>query len=101
MDRTGTQTTQPELEALEDSLSEKDEDPGVQDGVEGVKAEGVEVPHLSAVWGDGLSESSDLRDRAGNRCVMGGPSPSSHPTSHFLPTGMSTYAVRGEGNEIR
>lgn len=64
MDRTGTQTTQPELEALEDSLSEKDEDPGVQDGVEGIKAEGVEVPHLSAVWGDGLSESSD-RERQG------------------------------------
>lgn len=59
MDRTGTQATQPELEALEDSLSEKDEDPGVQDGVEGVEAEGEEVPHLSAVWDDGLSEASD------------------------------------------
>lgn len=59
MDRTGTQATQPELEALEDSLSEKDEDPGVQDGVEGIEAEGEEVPHLSAVWGDSLSEASD------------------------------------------
>jgi hypothetical protein len=101
MDRTGTQATQPELEALEDSLSEKDEDPGVQDGVEGVEAEGEEVPHLSAVWGDGLSEASDLRGRTGDRCIMGGPPPSFHPTSHLLPTGMGTYAAGGEGNEIR
>lgn len=101
MDRTGTQATQPELEALEDSLSEKDEDPGVQDGVEGIEAEGIEVPHLSAVWSDGLSEASDLRGRAGDRCIMGGPPASLRPTSHFFPTGMRTYAVGGEGNEIR
>lgn len=95
MDRTGTQATQPELEALEDSLSEENEDPGVQDGVEGIEAESVEVPHFSAVRGDGLSEASDLRGKAGDRCIMGGSPPSLHPTSHFLPTGMRTYALRG------
>lgn len=73
MDKTSTQATQPELEALEDGLSEKDEDPGVQDGVEGIEAEGEEIPHLSAVRGDGLSEASDLRGRGGDRCIVGGP----------------------------
>lgn len=39
--RSGAEATaEPELEALEDGLAEKDEDPGVQDGVEGVETEG-------------------------------------------------------------
>lgn len=60
--RPEAQAADPELELLEDSLAEKDEDPGVQDGVEGVEAEGKEVPHLAAaVRGDGLGEAADLR----------------------------------------
>lgn len=59
--KAGAEAAEPELEALEDGLAEKDEDPGVQDGVEGVETEGQQVPHLTAVWSDGLGEAADLR----------------------------------------
>lgn len=57
--RPGAQAAEPDLEPLEDGLAEKNEDPGVQDGIEGVEAESEEVPHLTAVWGDGLGEAPD------------------------------------------
>lgn len=81
MGRPGAETAEPELEALEDGLAEEDEDPGVQDGVEGIETEGQEVPHLTAVWGDGLGEAADLR--AGRGCQKV-PTPPSLPSTHQL-----------------
>lgn len=65
--RPGAQAAEPDLEPLEDGLAEKNEDPGVQDGIEGVEAESEEVPHLTAVWGDGLGEAPDLRAGQGRQ----------------------------------
>lgn len=99
MGRTGAEAAEPELEALEDGLAEKDEDPGVQDRVEGVETEGQEVPHLTAVRSDGLGEAADLRTQRGHQEVPMSPHPTPQPTP-FNPFACCRNKG-GEGNKIR
>lgn len=73
------------MEALEDSLAEENEDPGVQDGVEGVESEGEQVPHLAAVGGDGLGEATNLRTQSRGKEGKDSPfHPASNPSSPGL-----------------
>lgn len=53
-------TAQQGAEVLEDRLAADDEDPGVRDGVEGVKPEGCQVLPVAAERADGVDEASNL-----------------------------------------